>query len=351
MNVVCEGVSKAFGSVQALQDVSLTVNSGELFFLLGPSGCGKTTLLRCIAGFEQPERGRIFLGDEEATAVPAHRRSTAMVFQGYALWPHMTVRENVQFGLDVRRMGRRERTQRVAEALGRVQITELAERRPNELSGGQQQRVALARTLVVEPGCLLFDEPLANLDAKLRREMRGVIRGLCKETGQTAIYVTHDRGEALSMADRLAVLEDGELLQVGTPRDVYRRPVNRFVAGFIGEGSFLDGTVRLSTERDADVETACGLLHVSQPSVVLPVGAKTTICLRPEAIVRGPAEQNSFHVSVGETTYLGEMAESSLTVADGADLRMFELNPPASLAAGASFPVHVHPEDVILLPD
>ncbi|HQL10516.1 MAG TPA: ABC transporter ATP-binding protein, partial [Lentisphaeria bacterium] len=205
MKVTIAGVSKFFGQVRALHDVNLEIADGELFFLLGPSGCGKTTLLRCIGGFESVSGGQIMLNGEDVASRPANERNTAMVFQGYALWPHMTVAENVAFGLEMRKVPKDERERRVREALQRVQIEHLRQRKPNELSGGQQQRVALARTLVVEPGCLLLDEPLANLDAKLRRDMRREIRRLCKDSGLTGIYVTHDRQEALSMADRVAV--------------------------------------------------------------------------------------------------------------------------------------------------
>ncbi len=220
MQIRVEHLTKRYGDALALDDLSLTIEDGELFFLLGPSGCGKTTLLRTIGGFEKPTSGEVFLGGKPVGGLPASERDTAMVFQGYALFPHLTVRQNVSFGLEMRKgLSASERDSRVERVLKELQIEELADRRPNQLSGGQQQRVALARTLVVHPGGLLLDEPLANLDAKLRRDMRLEIRRICKDNGLTAIYVTHDRAEALSMGDRIAVLRAGRIEQVGTPQE------------------------------------------------------------------------------------------------------------------------------------
>mgnify|MGYP006418225627 FL=1 len=282
MHMAFDRVSKRFGDVEALRNITFEIDSGELFFLLGPSGCGKTTLLRAIAGLEAIDSGHILFDSKDVSKLPSHRRNTAMVFQGYALWPHMTVEQNVAFGLDVRGLSKSERNARVQEALEQVQIADLSGRKPNELSGGQQQRVALARTLVVKPSCVLLDEPLANLDAKLRRDMRMEIRSICKDAGLTAVYVTHDRQEALSMADRLAVLDRGEVLQIGSPRDVYSRPGSRFVASFIGEANFLPGTIHDSVGDDTMVHTAAGLLRAGViPSNSVP-GAAVTVCTRDE---------------------------------------------------------------------
>jgi iron(III) transport system ATP-binding protein len=228
-----ENLSKTFGQTIALAGVNLEIAAGELFFLLGPSGCGKSTLLRLIAGLLEPTAGRIFFNEREVTALPTQDRNAVMCFQSYALWPHMTVRENVRFGLAVRQLDRAEQKRRVDEVLSLVRLGELADRKPNQLSGGQQQRVALARALAVNPACLLLDEPLSNLDAKLRHEMRGEIRRICKSAGYTTIYVTHDQKEALSIADRIAILTAGRLEQVGTPAQVYHRPANDFVADFL----------------------------------------------------------------------------------------------------------------------
>src|SRR5215469_11429785 len=222
--ITIENLSKRFGNYLALDRISLTIGTGELFFLLGPSGCGKTTLLRHIAGFYRPDEGRILLAGEDVTFMPPHKRNTGMVFQNYALWPHLTVEKNVAFGLEERRLPKGEIRTCVREALESVHLENVSERKISELSGGQQQRVALARAMVIRPTCLLLDEPLSNLDAKLRLEMRAEIRRICKEFQLTTVYVTHDQKEALSVSDRMAVLDQGRILQVGTPLEVYRRP-------------------------------------------------------------------------------------------------------------------------------
>ncbi|HVU38773.1 MAG TPA: ABC transporter ATP-binding protein, partial [Opitutales bacterium] len=230
-----ENVTKRFGAVTALDRVTLDIAAGELFFLLGPSAAGKTTLLRCLAGLETPDEGRILFGGEDVTRVEPHLRQTGMVFQNYALWPHLNVADNVGFGLKQQRCPRDEIAERVTAALAAVRLEGQENTRIHQLSGGQQQRVALARALVTQPRCLLLDEPLSNLDARLRHELRGEIRRVCKESGLTAIYVTHDQKEALALADRIAVLAAGRIRQVGAPREIYRRPCDRFVADFIGE--------------------------------------------------------------------------------------------------------------------
>jgi ABC-type sugar transport system ATPase subunit len=233
-NVRLQNVSKTFGtSTVALAGINLEIAAGELFFLLGPSGCGKSTLLRIVAGLLEPTAGRVFFNDRDVTNLPTAQRNAVMCFQSYALWPHMSVRENVRFGLAVRNVEREQQNRRVDEVLSLVRLSELADRKPNQLSGGQQQRVALARALAVNPACLLLDEPLSNLDAKLRLEMRGEIRRICKAGGFTTIYVTHDQKEALSIADRIAILNAGRLEQVGTPGEVYHRPASAFVADFL----------------------------------------------------------------------------------------------------------------------
>jgi iron(III) transport system ATP-binding protein len=243
ISIRIQHLTKRFGTTTALENLDLTIQPGELFFLLGPSGCGKTTLLRSMAGFYIPEEGTIHFGDEDVTRLEPHKRNTGMMFQSYALWPHMTVAENVAFGLEQRRVPRDEIRRRVGEALESVRMGSLAARRPNQLSGGQQQRIALARALVIRPRCLLLDEPLSNLDAKLRLEMRTEIRRVCKEFNLTTVYVTHDQKEALSISDRMAILDRGRILQVGAPREVYRRPSSKVVADFIGEADFIPATL------------------------------------------------------------------------------------------------------------
>lgn len=237
-------IRKTFDQTVAVEDVSIEVSAGSLFFLLGSSGCGKTTILRMIAGFVQPTAGRIFFDDRDVTALPPEKRNAGMVFQNYALWPHMTVSQNVGFGLDVRRMPSAEKKKRIGESLELVRMSQYADRLPNQLSGGQQQRVALARAIAFRPDLLLLDEPLSNLDAKLRLEMRSEIRRISNELRITMIYVTHDQYEALSLADQIAVMSAGKIEQLGAPRDIYQRPRTRFVAEFIGETNFVSGEIQ-----------------------------------------------------------------------------------------------------------
>src|SRR4051812_45060656 len=255
-------ISKRFGATVALNEVDLKINPGELFFLLGPSGCGKSTLLRLIAGLHEPTSGRIFFNDRDVTPLHTDQRNAVMCFQSYALWPHMSVRENVRFGLSVRKVERAEQDRRVDEVLALVRMSELADRKPNQLSGGQQQRVALARALAVKPDCLLLDEPLSNLDTKLRLEMRSEIRRICKTAGFTTIYVTHDQKEALSIADRMAILDRGRVAQVGTPDELYHRPASAFVAEFIGQTNLIGGEVVGQSGETVRVRTAVGELEV-----------------------------------------------------------------------------------------
>lgn len=327
-----EKLTKRFGSTEALKGLDLTIQAGELFFLLGPSGCGKTTLLRTIAGFYIPEEGHIYFGGDDVTRLEPHKRNTGMMFQSYALWPHMTVSENVAFGLEERKVPRDEMQRRVGEALESVRMSAYANRRPNQLSGGQQQRVALARALVVRPRCLLLDEPLSNLDAKLRLEMRTEIRRVCKEFNLTTVYVTHDQKEALSISDRMAILESGHILQVGSPREVYRRPSCRTVANFIGETDFISGKVRAVTSQGVEVDTDLGLfLGVwGDPSATLPPGSAVTLSVRPEAWALSslPPPVNGVEGRIGSSTYLGELAQHDFIPAGGhPPIKVYEMNP------------------------
>ena len=356
VSIRTEKLVKNFGSLHAVDQVSIAIEPGELFFLLGPSGCGKTTLLRCIAGFYQPDGGTIRIGDEDVTQLPPYRRDTGMVFQNYALWPHMTVAENVAFGLEMRRLPRAEIRRRVADALERVHMSDRAKVRPNQLSGGQQQRVALARALVIEPRCLLLDEPLSNLDAKLRLEMRVEIRRICKQAGLTAVYVTHDQKEALCVADRLAVLNNGRVEQIGAPADVYRRPANRFVAGFIGEGNFVEGTVASVSDDGATVTTPLGTLLAAGFTVKPAVGTKVTLCIRPEAIrfdTPAAGAPTVLSAKLQRTVYQGEVAQHELLVSTtdgGFQLKAFELNPRvATDATERDVRLWIEPENVIVI--
>lgn len=356
ISIQIQKLTKRFGAVTALHDLDLTIEPGELFFLLGPSGCGKTTLLRSIAGFYIPEEGKILFGEEDVTRLAPHKRNTGMMFQSYALWPHMSVAENVAFGLQERRVSKDEIKRRVGEALESVRMGSYAERRPNQLSGGQQQRVALARALVIRPRCLLLDEPLSNLDAKLRLEMRTEIRRVCKEFKLTTVYVTHDQKEALSISDRMAILESGRILQVGTPREIYRRPARKTVAHFIGETDFLAGKVAAIDGGRLKVDTAVGTFEgVAGDQAFRPaVGQGVTLSIRPECwtLSREAPDQNAVKGRIGEAVYLGEIAQYDFVTSGGTMLKIFELNPRflGQSARGELF-ASVDPEDVVVLTD
>ena len=347
-----ENLTKRFGSAVALHGLDLKVEAGELFFLLGPSGCGKTTLLRSIAGFYIPDEGRIFFGDEEVTKLPPHKRNTGMMFQSYALWPHLTVAANVAFGLEERKVPTAEIRRRVGEALESVRMSAYAERKPNQLSGGQQQRVALARALVVRPRCLLLDEPLSNLDAKLRLEMRSEIRRVCKEFKLTTVYVTHDQKEALSISDRMAILESGHILQVGSPRDVYRRPRRKTVANFIGDTDFVPGTVRSLSGESVVLDTPVGVFTglLGDPTSPPAVGASVTVSIRPECwtLSERMPERNGVRGRIGGSTYLGEIAQYDFRVGETL-LKVYELNPRHLGQASTDLYASVAPEDVVIL--
>jgi iron(III) transport system ATP-binding protein len=334
VTITIQELTKRFSGTVVLSSVDLQIQAGKLFFLLGPSGCGKTTLLRHIAGFYTPDAGKIWFDDEDVTRLPAHKRGTGMMFQSYALWPHLNVAQNVAFGLEERKRPRHEIEQRVSEALSQVKLEGLGSRKIQQLSGGQQQRVALARALVIRPKCLLLDEPLSNLDAKLRLEMRGEIRSICKQHGLTAIYVTHDRDEALSMADRMAIMESGKLVQIGTPTEVYRNPATRMVAEFIGETNFVEGRTLRESSRVGyhDVETPFGVLRgrtndtTWQPSPGQPV----VLSIRPEAMTFANLTDstNRFPGRIIDTTYLGPTVQYLLQVQNGPLMKVCEINPP-----------------------
>jgi iron(III) transport system ATP-binding protein len=356
ISIRVDNVTKRFGQTVALQSLSLEISQGELFFLLGPSGCGKTTLLRAMAGFYFPEEGRIFFGEEDVTQLEPHKRNTGMMFQSYALWPHMTVAQNVAFGLEERKVPKPEIAKRVSEALASVRMEAYAERRPNQLSGGQQQRVALARALVIRPRCLLLDEPLSNLDAKLRLEMRSEIRRVCKEHKLTTVYVTHDQKEALSVSDRMAILDAGRVLQVGTAWEVYRRPHSKVVANFIGETDFVSGTVSYLSGGRAIVETHIGVFEgaMGNPAQPAAPGQKVTLSIRPECWKLSSAAKptNCVQGTIGEATYLGELAQYAFVPAKAREqpLKIVEMNPrfvgsPADRQLFAT----VEPEDVVVL--
>jgi ABC-type Fe3+/spermidine/putrescine transport system ATPase subunit len=328
-----EGVARSFSGTPAVDDVSIAIRDGEFFTLLGPSGCGKTTLLRMVAGFCELDRGRILLGETRIDTLPPHKRNTGMVFQNYAVFPNLTVGDNVAYGLRARKVGKEEIRERVARALKLVQLPGYTERWPHQLSGGQLQRVAIARALVIEPHVLLLDEPLSNLDAKLRVEMRGEIRRLQKQLGITVLYVTHDQEEALAVSDRIAVMRAGKIEQVATPRLIYEAPETPFVASFVGTTNLLEGTVRSRDGEFAEVTCAGAVMRTS--SARGKVGDAVVMSLRPEALrLLAPSETAApgwatLSGVLGEIEYLGPVTRFAVTLADGALLHLMVLEPPA----------------------
>ena len=306
MIIEIAAVTKRFGAVTAVDRVDLSVADGELFTLLGPSGCGKTTLLRLLAGFYQPDGGTIRFGDRIVNGLPPYERRIGMVFQNYALWPHMTVADNIGYGLRLRKLPANEVRERLAEGLRKVNLTGFESRYPGQLSGGQQQRVALARALVLNPDILLLDEPLSNLDAKIRIQVRAEIRRLQQELSITTIYVTHDQEEALSLSDRVAVMRDGHVLQVGPPKELYERPRTRFVADFVGTNNLVPGEVQAGGARDGAVvvQTALGPLRAVAHGAV---AGRCVLAVRPENVALGDAagEGNRVAGRVSLVSYLG----------------------------------------------
>jgi iron(III) transport system ATP-binding protein len=331
--------------------VDLGIAAGEFFFLLGPSGCGKTTLLRMLAGLVVPTAGSILFDGEDVTDRPVHRRNTAMVFQNYALWPHMTVQANVEFGPKMRKVSADERRRCARRCLETVKMEHLFARRPRELSGGQQQRVALARALAAQPGCLLLDEPLSNLDARLRLEMRQHLREIVKKSGTTAVYVTHDQKEALAMADRMAVMDEGRIAQVGRPEELYERPANRFVADFVGEANFIDGTLAPSgASGTVRLDTRAGVLLAArtQPAEA---GGPVTACIRPERLELATDESEpALAAEVAGKTYQGETVQYRLVLASGETWKMLAVGGPPALERGRKVRLKASPEAVVLLP-
>ncbi len=297
----------------AVKDNSLVIEPGEFVTLLGPSGCGKTTTLRMIAGFESPDEGEIYLGDEAINALTPNKRDTAMVFQSYALLPHYNVFDNVAYGLKLRHVPKEEIRERVMKILDLVELTGMESRMTNQLSGGQQQRVALARALVIEPSVLLFDEPLSNLDAKLRVTMRTEIRRIQQEVGITAIYVTHDQSEAMALSDRIIIMRSGVVEQIGSPQEIYYHPVNEFVADFIGEANFLKGRLEALSDNRAQLNVSGDICHAA-PVPGMEVGRDYTIVLRPEAA--SLAEEGGLPCEVVLSCFMGSYQNYHVKVGD-----------------------------------
>lgn len=362
MDVRFEGIVKQYGAFYAVKKLDLTIQDGALHFLLGPSGCGKTTTLRMLAGLETPTAGRILFGGRDITKLPAAERGIGMVFQNYALWPHMTVRKNIEYGLKLKKLTPSEMQQRMREVLDFTQLTAFAERLPGQLSGGQQQRVALARALAIRPSVLLLDEPLSNLDAKLRLEMRDNISRIHKQTGITTVYVTHDQKEALSMGTHVSVMRAGHLVQTDSPRRLYHHPATPFIAGFIGETNLVPGIYRGMEGGLHIVETSFGSLRSSVSAQSFANNAEVTVSFRPEAIApaldpslavadsRGFA--NSLQLTLEHLTYLGESEQLQLRAADGTALKASLFNPPDRQLQeeGSAITCRIAAESVLVLP-
>jgi len=352
-------LTKQFGDLYAVRDVSLHIRKGDFYTFLGPSGCGKTTLLRMIAGFIAPDAGEILFDGQPVNAVPPWRREVGMVFQNLALWPHMSVFDNLAFGLRERDVSRAEIEERVQAALRLVRLEGLGERRPSQLSGGQQQRVALARTLVVEPRGLLLDEPLSSLDAKLRIEMRNELVRLQRDLGITTVYVTHDQEEALALSTRVAVFSHGEVVQEGTPKEIYESPCAASVADFVGTSNFLPGRVRTVTQDSAELEVA-GEHRVTvrwRESLgrAPTVGEPLLLSLRPESLrlLVGSEEGsgNRLRCRVAASTYLGSVLQYEVVMASGHKLRVNMPNPRRApvLPEGEPVALSFAPQDAVLL--
>jgi spermidine/putrescine transport system ATP-binding protein len=357
--LVFDSIRKSFGALRAVDEVSVAIRKGEVFSLLGPSGCGKTTLLRLAAGFEAPDSGRILLDGQDITALPPERRPVNTVFQNYALFPHLSVWENIAFGLRVARKDKGEIGRRVGEMLALIRLKDHARKKPGQLSGGQKQRVAIARALINQPRVLLLDEPLAALDLKLRQHMLAELRRLHDETGVTFVFVTHDQTEAMGLSDRVAVMNAGRIEQLGAPHELYEKPRTHFVASFIGDGNFLRGTFEAKAGRSTHVVNIAGLAHVPVPnSPDLPNGTEVEVLIRPEhlRIDDVPPNPQSAEVSLAgvieETIYLGS---ATRWIANSGGMRFIveQAAAPAvlrSLAKGSRVWLHFQPADVLVLP-
>ena len=344
MQTSVHDIVKRFGKNEVVGRTSFDIGEGEFFTLLGPSGCGKTTLLRLIAGFYAPDEGEIRFDGRRVNEVPPHERGIGMVFQNYALWPHMTVFENVAYGLKIRKEDSREVKNRVTAVLAKVHLEGLEARYPGQISGGQQQRVALARALVLNPRILLLDEPLSNLDAKVRVQVRAEIRKLQKELGITTVYVTHDQEEALTLSDRIVVFNKARVFQLGTPKELYERPANPFVADFIGINNLARGTVRAASGGILTADTPLGELR-ALPNGALAPGSRCVICIRPENIALGAAGgENRAKGRISFAAYLGHTLRYDVDLGEGTTFKVDIRDPwhHTPLALGAevelSFP-------------
>ncbi|MBK1660438.1 ABC transporter ATP-binding protein [Paracraurococcus ruber] len=343
------GASKRFGAALVLDDLSLAVAKGEFVSLLGPSGCGKTTLLRCIAGLLRPDAGHISVAGRDITTLPAHRRNVGVVFQNYALFPHLTVAENIAFGLRAQGVSKSESAPRVAEALALVRMTEHAGKPVTALSGGQQQRVAVARALVVRPSLLLLDEPFSALDRKLRETMQVELKHLLREVGITAIFVTHDQEEALVVSDRIAVMNAGRIEQLADPATLYGRPASLYVLDFVGQSTRLAGQVTEAAGGMLAVQTALG--PVRAPGQFAP-GSRVVVAVRPEAVVLGEAAENRIAARVREVSFLGSRTQLHLDLPEeGEDRGVVELpRLPEGIGPGSAVTLAFREADTMVFP-
>ena len=351
-SVEFRNVGVGYGEVTAVRDISFTVASGELVTLLGPSGCGKTTTLNLVAGFLRPAHGAILIDGRAVENLPAHRRNTAMVFQGYALFPHLTVARNVAFGLEMRKLPRDEIARRVDEALDLVQLLSMRERYPRQLSGGQQQRVALARALAVRPDVLLLDEPLSNLDAKLREEMRAEIRAVQRAVGITTIYVTHDQEEALAVSDRVVVMNAGVIEQIGQPKEIYQAPQSLFVARFIGTANLFPVDIESRDGQTVQVATTDGLKMLARPRDDANPTGKATLMVRPEhmTVTRAdPGGVNCFPAEVLQHVFLGPLHTLTLRVGQATVRTLADEAIVAGIVVGETVHVRFAPERALLI--
>ena len=343
--VIIKNAVKKYGDFTAVNGISLNIEQGEFFTLLGPSGCGKTTLLRMIAGFNTVDGGEICFDQQVINTLPAHKRDIGMVFQNYAIFPHLNVADNVAYGLKARKVPKEQITPRVDEALRMVQIDQLKARQPNELSGGQQQRVALARAFVIEPGVLLMDEPLSNLDAKLRVQMRTTIKKLQRRLGITTIYVTHDQEEALAISDRIAVMKEGNIMQIGRPEEIYRKPANPFVANFIGVSNFVDCTVDGQDPKAASVKLHDG--YSFQMPLRAPYSGEVILSARPEQLF---FSEKGIPGKVNLSVFLGDFIQYEVQLHTGQVLELNEYTKDVDSAKADGEEVHIsfNPKQVSL---
>ncbi|MEN2999931.1 MAG: ABC transporter ATP-binding protein [Acidilobaceae archaeon] len=349
--LVLEKVTKYFGQFKALDSVSLSIRKGEIFTLLGPSGCGKSTTLRVIAGLELPEEGRVYLGGEDITFKKPYERSTAMMFQNYALWPHMSVFDNIAYGLKMKGYGREEIRKRVKWALELVGLSGLENRFPLQLSGGQQQRVALARAIVVEPKVLLLDEPLSNLDAKLRVRVREEIVTLQRKLGITMVYVTHDQEEAMSISDRIAIMDRGRVIQVGSPKQIYHKPTNFFVATFMGRSNVLRGVVRSVSDGLYRVSFGSVSLYGVAPGERPGIGEDVMAVIRHEAVRRAMSKEevNVMEGIAERVSFIGLALQVKVRVGEGLTIIGY-LRGEEEIEQGSPIRIAVSPEDVKVYP-